>query len=104
MGVKKSTVWTRASSSEKRYTPASSAVSKPTRTLGSTILGIALSTLSNNFGLSLDAQPAAFTWAVSFRENSFGCSTFVYNHKTMGQVRLSFHVLLPRTAHRVFPC
>ena len=61
IGVKKSIVCTRARSGVKRYTPASSAVSKPTRTFGLAIRGIALSTLSNNFGLSLDAQPAAFT-------------------------------------------
>jgi hypothetical protein len=61
IGVKKSTVCTRARSALNRYTPASSAVSKPIRTFGLAIRGIALSTLSNNFGLSFDAQPAAFT-------------------------------------------
>src|SRR5580700_5082393 len=67
MGVKKSTVCTRASSAVSLYTPASSAVSNPTSTFSSAQRGTAAKTLSNNFGLSLDAQPAALTWAVSFR-------------------------------------
>src|SRR5579863_7253243 len=75
-----------ARSGESRYTPASSAVSKPTRTFGWANRGIAPSTLSNNFGLSFDAQPAAFTCAVSLRENSFCSVTFVYNHRAMEMV------------------
>src|ERR1700681_810372 len=66
MGVKKSTVCTRASSGVSLYTPASSAVSNPTSTFSSAQRGTVARTLSNTFGLSLDAQPAAFTWAVSF--------------------------------------
>ena len=56
------------------------------------IRGIALSTLSNNFGLSFDAQPPAFTWAVSLWESSLLSVTFVYNHRATemaGRVELS---------------
>jgi hypothetical protein len=49
------------------YTPASSAVSNPISTFSSAQRGTLAKTLSNNFGLSLDAQPAAFTCAVSLR-------------------------------------
>ena len=66
MGVKKSTVCTRASSAVSLYTPASSAVSNPISTFSSAQRGTLAKTWSNNFGLSLDAQPAAFTCAVSF--------------------------------------
>ena len=66
MGVKKSTVCTRASSAVSLYTPASSAVSNPIRTFSSAQRGTLASTWSKTFGLSLDAQPAAFTCAVSF--------------------------------------
>src|SRR5947207_14270162 len=66
MGVKKSTVCTRAHSGESLYTPASSAVSNPTSTLGSAQRGTVARTRSNNFELSLLAQPAALTWAVNF--------------------------------------
>src|SRR5436305_11262524 len=65
MGVKKSTVCTSACSGEMRYTPASSALSKPTRTLGSCCRANFPSTESSAAGLSLDAQPAAFTDSVS---------------------------------------
>src|SRR5438445_4158058 len=64
MGVKKSTVWTSARSAVRRYTPASSAVSKPMRTLGSVCFGSLASTESKILGLNLAAQPAAFTIAV----------------------------------------
>src|ERR1017187_4594691 len=67
MGVKKSTVCTRASSAVSLYTPASSAVSNPINTFSSAQRGTLAKTWSNNFGLSLDAQPAAFTCAVSLR-------------------------------------
>ena len=67
MGVKKSTVCTRASSAVSLYTPASSAVSNPISTFSSAQRGTLAKTLSNNFGLSLDAQPAAFTCAVNLR-------------------------------------
>src|SRR5476649_2351129 len=81
MGVKKSTVCTRASSAVSLYTPASSAVSNPTSTFSSAQRGTVARTWSNNFGLSLDAQPAALTWAVSFRIwvlSSIG--TLLYNN------------------------
>src|SRR5258708_31044652 len=64
MGVKKSTVWTRACVAEILYTPASSALSKPTRTFGSCCRANFPSTVSSAAGLSLDAQPAAFTDSV----------------------------------------
>src|ERR1035437_5827163 len=66
MGVKKSTVCTRASSAVSLYTPASSAVSNPISTFSSAQRGTVAKTWSKPFGLSLDAQPAALTWAVSF--------------------------------------
>src|SRR6516225_6054976 len=69
MGVKKSTVWTRASSSLTRYTPASSLVSKPTSTFGSFDAGKRRSIESRVPGLSFAAQPAALTMAVSFTES-----------------------------------
>src|SRR5580658_3957147 len=59
MGVKKSTVWTKAHSGESLYTPASSAVSNPTSTFSFAQRGIRASTWSKTFGLSFDAQPAA---------------------------------------------
>jgi hypothetical protein len=65
MGVKKSTVWTSASVAEILYTPASSAVSKPTSTFGSFCRANFPSTASSAAGLSLLAQPAAFTCSVS---------------------------------------
>src|SRR5580658_6351368 len=66
IGVKKSTVWTSARSAERRNTPASSDLSKPTRRFGFTLRGRRRSTWSKTFGLNLDAQPAALTCAVSF--------------------------------------
>src|SRR2546422_8392210 len=65
MGVKKSTVCTSARLSVSLYTPASSLVSKPTSTFSFGTRGKLASTLSKTFGLSLDAQPAAFTCAVN---------------------------------------
>src|SRR5690242_13531828 len=59
MGVRKSTVWTSASSSEIRYTPASSLVSKPTSKFGSFGRGRRRSTESKRPGLNFAAQPAA---------------------------------------------
>src|SRR5438876_8429906 len=64
MGVKKSTVCTSARLAEILYTPASSALSKPTRTLGSCCRANFPSTKSSAAGLSLLAQPAAFTASV----------------------------------------
>src|SRR6266478_8515230 len=66
IGVKKSTVCTKAHSAESLYTPASSAVSNPTSTFSFAQRGIRASTLSKTFGLSLEAQPAAEVCAVSF--------------------------------------
>src|SRR5437868_8697647 len=65
MGVKKSTVCTSAVESPIRYTPASSAWSKPTRTFGSCCRANFPSTASSAAGLSLEAQPAALTDSVS---------------------------------------
>src|SRR6266581_7534449 len=65
MGVKKSTVCTSAVAGAIWYTPASSARSKPTRTLGSCCRANFPSTVSSAAGLSLDAQPAALTDSVS---------------------------------------
>src|SRR5713226_10586180 len=65
MGVKKSTVCTRARFSESLYTPASSLVSKPTSTFGSVCRGRRRKTESSRLGLSFAAQPAALTMAVS---------------------------------------
>src|SRR5579863_2517230 len=65
-GVKKSTVWTSARSSLSRYTPASSLVVKPTSTFGSVGSGRRRKIESSVPGLSLAAQPAALTMAVSF--------------------------------------
>src|SRR5439155_5847563 len=86
MGVKKSTVCTRASSAVSWYTPASSAVSNPTSTFSSAQRGTVAKTLSNNFGLSLDAQPAALTWAVNFRVSNFekGVSSIATLHYNNG--------------------
>src|SRR5712691_6908940 len=69
MGVKKSTVCTRARLSVSLYTPASSLVSNPTSTFSFGTRGKLASTWSKTFGLSLDAQPAAFTCAVNFALN-----------------------------------
>src|SRR5271165_4897958 len=68
IGVKKSTVCTRAKSSLSRYTPASSLVLKPTSTFGSVGSGRRRKIESSVPGLSLAAQPAALTMAVSFTE------------------------------------
>src|SRR6266403_1264581 len=68
-GVKKSTVCTSARSSLIRYTPASSLVLKPTSTFGSVGSGRRRSIESSVPGLSLAAQPAALTMAVSFTES-----------------------------------
>src|SRR5580765_8614976 len=65
MGVKKSTVCTSAWLAEILYTPASSALSKPTRTFGSFCRANFPSTASSAAGLSLLAQPAALTCSVS---------------------------------------
>src|SRR5436190_7746937 len=80
MGVKKSTVCTSARSGVRRYTPASSAVSKPIRTLASVCFGSLASTESKILGLNLAAQPAAFTIEVSLVRSSiilFACASWV---------------------------
>ena len=61
MGVKKSTVCTSASSAVSWYTPASSAVSNPPARFHWPRAGMLAKIRSKIFGLSLDAQPAAFT-------------------------------------------
>src|ERR1017187_2708099 len=65
IGVKKSTVCTRARSGVSWYTPASSAVSKPISTLGLAQRGTLANTWSRILGLSFEAQPPALTRAVS---------------------------------------
>src|SRR5260370_39782554 len=67
--VKKSTVCTRARSSLIRYTPASSLVLKPTSTFGSVGSGRRRNIESSVPGLSLAAQPAPLTMALSFTES-----------------------------------
>src|SRR5713101_5506801 len=66
MGVKKSTVCTRAISSVILYTPASSAVEVSTKRFGSCCGGSSASACPNTMGLILDAQPAQATRLVSF--------------------------------------
>src|SRR6185437_6182000 len=81
MGVKKSTVWTSACVAEILYTPASSAVSKPTSTLGSSCRANFPSTASSAAGLSLLAQPAAFTCSV----NRNGLASDIWSSVNMWQ-------------------
>src|SRR5260370_39097670 len=81
IGVKKSTVCTSARLSVSLYTPASSLVSKPTSTFSFGTRGKLASTWSKTFGLSLDAQPAAFTCAVNF------APTLPPSHLIIGEVR-----------------
>ena len=64
MGVKKSTVCTKARSGATLYTPASSAVSNPTSTLRSVWVGKRFSTEWSRPGGSLLAQPPALTCSV----------------------------------------
>src|SRR6266851_5409451 len=66
MGVKKSTVWTRAISSVILYTPASSAVEVSTKRFGSCCGGSSARACPNPMGLILEAQPAQATRLVSF--------------------------------------
>src|SRR5215470_19053897 len=66
MGVKKSTVWTRAISSVTLYTPASSAVEVSTKRFGSCCGGSSDRACPNTVGLILEAQPAQATRLVSF--------------------------------------
>src|SRR5262245_43841625 len=66
MGVKKSTVCTRAISSVTLYTPASSAVDVSTRRFGSFCGGRSARACPNTVGLIFDAQPAQATRLVSF--------------------------------------
>jgi hypothetical protein len=87
-GVKKSTVCTSARSSLIRYTPASSLVLKPTSTFGSVGNGRRRSIESSVPGLSLAAQPAALTMAVSFTES-------VKPHLTVLQFDYSEHGEFP---------
>src|SRR5437899_10052155 len=81
IGVKKSTGCHRARLSVNLYTPASSLVSKPTSTFSFGTRGKLASTWSKTFGLSLDAQPAAFTCAVNF------APTVPPSHLLIGEVR-----------------
>src|SRR5713226_10047569 len=65
MGVKKSTVATRARLGAMRYTAASSRADAPYSTLGQTIGGSAPSTCPSSTGLSLQAQPAPWLYSVN---------------------------------------
>src|SRR5215467_10470309 len=66
MGVKKSTVCTRAISSVNLYTPASSAVEVSTRRFGSCCGGSSARACPNTVGFIFEAQPAQATRLVSF--------------------------------------
>src|SRR5579871_1127767 len=66
MGEKKSTVCTIAVSGVRRNTPASSALSKPTKTPGKFCRGRLLNAASKSRGASLPAQPADLAKSVSF--------------------------------------
>src|SRR2546429_7680378 len=66
MGVKKSTVCTRAISSVTLYTPASSAVEVSTKRFGSCCGGSSARACPSTVGLILEAQPAQATRLVSF--------------------------------------
>src|SRR4029077_16423698 len=70
MGVKKSTVATRARSGAIRQTAASSRADAAVSTLGSTIGGRAPSTCPSSTGLSLQAQPAPWLYSVNRRGES----------------------------------
>src|SRR5260370_40890288 len=70
MGVKKSTVATRARSGAIRYTAASSRDDAAVSTLGSTIGGRAPSTCPSSTGLSLQAQPAPWLYSVNRKGES----------------------------------
>src|SRR5512143_4145831 len=65
IGVKKSAVRTMAVSLEIRYTPASSAFDRPTRTFGSVIAGNCPRTWDSSAGLNFAAQPAQLERCVS---------------------------------------
>src|SRR5574339_200625 len=67
MGVKKSTVWTKARSRSIRYTPASSAVADPTRRFESRTRGRRRRTCARARWLSFEAQPAQEDNEVSLR-------------------------------------
>ena len=67
MGVKKSTVCTSAQSLVRRYTPASSALTEPTRTFGSRNFGSCRKTCDRAFWLNFDAHPAQDESDVSLR-------------------------------------
>src|ERR1051326_909330 len=102
MGVKKSTVCTRASSAVSLYTPASSAVSNPTSTFSSAHRGTAGRTRSNNFGLSFDAQPAALTWAVSLGNRVVSDIVFAHlNYNSHNATHLCFLLRGPAAGPRV---
>src|SRR5256885_5091909 len=78
MGVKKSTVATRARSGAMRYTAASSRAAAPCSTLGSTIGGSAERTCPSSTGLSLQAQPAPWLYSVKRSgETSIGAPRYL---------------------------
>src|SRR5689334_5263053 len=77
MGAKKSTVWTRARSSDSRKTPASSKVSRPTIRRGSFLTGSAASARERSPGPIFDAQPAQRANSVRRNSSSRVCDVFI---------------------------
>src|SRR3954453_21788419 len=80
MGVKKSTVWTRARSRSRRYTPASSKVLELTSTLRSNEIGSCGKTCRRACWLNLEAHPALEESEVSLRT----CSRDMFSHLLCG--------------------
>src|SRR5262249_24247028 len=78
MGEKKSTVWTIAVSGVNRNTPASSALSKPTKTPGRFCRGRLLKAAYKSRGASLPAQPADLAYSVSLTDS------FLYERLLVG--------------------
>src|SRR5229473_2515130 len=76
MGVKKSSVATKARSGAMRYTAASSRDDAAVSTLGSTIGGRAPSTCPSSTGLSLQAQPAPWLYSVNRSGESIGAKYY----------------------------
>src|SRR6202140_5065243 len=102
MGVKKSTVCTRARLSLIRKTPASSLVSNPTSTFGFVCRGSFLRTASRVAGFNFAAHPAAFAIDVSFRAEATFATSFCYENlnrhyrDTADLVSKDYRVLLSR--------
>src|SRR5262245_24914939 len=80
--------------------PASSFVSKPTRTFGSVCCGSFRNTCSSVAGLSFAAQPAAFAIAVSFKVSGTVTSRFLLYGCWLGAV-CDFKLRYLAQLHRV---